>query len=135
MALSAFQGRALRYASGLFNLMRNLGGAIGIAVVNTWLQDNGRIEAARIGEALGHSAHVATETVAELAQRLAAATPDPAHALLSARGLIGGIVGQQALTLAFNDVFRLMAWVFAGALLMVPFCRPSSGSAAAADAH
>ncbi len=135
MALSAFQGQALRYASGLFNLMRNLGGAIGIAVVNTWLQDSGRIEAARIGEALGQNARVATDTVAELAQRLAAATPDPAHALLLARGLIGSIVGQQALTLAFNDVFRLMAWMFVGALLMVPFCRPSSGSAAAADAH
>jgi MFS transporter, DHA2 family, multidrug resistance protein len=135
MALSAFQGQALRYASGLFNLMRNLGGAIGIAVVNTWLQDNGRIEAARIGEALGHSAQVATDALAELTQRLAAVTPDPAHALLLARGLMSGVVGQQALTLAFDDVFRLMAWMFVGALLLVPFCRPSSGSAAAADAH
>ena len=135
MALSAFQGQELRYASGLFNLMRNLGGAIGIAVVNTWLQDNARIEAARIGEALGHSARVATDTVADLAHQLAAVTPDPAHALLLARGLIGAVVGQQSLTLAFDDVFRLMAWMFVGALLMVPFCRPSSGSAAAADAH
>jgi DHA2 family multidrug resistance protein len=135
MALSAFQGQELRYASGLFNLMRNLGGAIGIAVVNTWLQDNTRIEAARMGEALGHTAHAATDTVTQLAQRLAAVTPDPAHALQIARQLIGGIVGQQSLTLAFDDVFRLMTWMFLGALLMVPFCRPSSGSAAAADAH
>jgi DHA2 family multidrug resistance protein len=136
MALSAFQGQELRYASGLFNLMRNLGGAIGIAVVNTWLQDNARIEAARIGEALGHTARVATDTVTELAQRLTTVTPDPAHAILVARGLLSRLVGQQSLTLAFDDVFRLMAWMFVGALLMVPFCRPSSGSApAAADAH
>jgi DHA2 family multidrug resistance protein len=136
MALSAFQGQELRYASGLFNLMRNLGGAIGIAVVNTWLQDNGRIEAARIGEALGHTAHAATDTVTELAQRLSAVTPDPARALLLARELVSGVVGQQSLALAFDDVFRLMAWMFVAALLMVPFCRPSSGSSvASADAH
>src|SRR5271168_3820125 len=116
MALSLFQGPELRAASGLFNLMRNLGGAIGIAVVNTWLIDNARIEAARIGEALGHNARAASETVAGLAHRLAAATPDPAQAELLARGLFGHSVGQQALALAFDDVFRLMAWMFVAAL-------------------
>ncbi len=90
LALSAFQGQELRNASGLFNLMRNLGGAIGIAVVNTWLQDNARIEAARLGESLGQNPHVASDTVAELARRLAAVTPDPAHAVMLAKGLISG---------------------------------------------
>jgi DHA2 family multidrug resistance protein len=138
MALSLFQGPELRYASGLFNLMRNLGGAIGIAVVNTWLQDNARIEAARISEALGHNARVATDTVAELAHRLAAMTPDPAQALLLSQKLMSGVVGQQALTLAFDDVFRLMAWMFLAALVLVPFARSSGGGPAAAtpvDAH
>jgi len=74
--------------------------------------------------------------VTELAQRLTAVTPDPSHAILLARGLVSRLVGQQSLTLAFDDVFRLMAWMFVGALLMVPFCRPSSGSSTAtSDAH
>jgi hypothetical protein len=47
LALNGFAMAELRYASGLFNLMRNLGGAIGIAVVNTWLGDNTRIHVAR----------------------------------------------------------------------------------------
>jgi len=136
MALSVFQGPELRAASGLFNLMRNLGGAIGIAVVNTWLLDNARIEAARIGESLGHSAHAATAAVADLAHRLAATTPDPAQALLLARGLFGQSVGQQALSLAFDDVFRLMAWMFAAALVMVPFARvPKIAAPPSPDAH
>jgi hypothetical protein len=46
---SGFAMAELRYASGLFNLMRNLGGAIGIAVVNTWLGDNTRLHVARLG--------------------------------------------------------------------------------------
>jgi MFS transporter, DHA2 family, multidrug resistance protein len=133
MALSAFSGLELRSASGLFNLMRNLGGAIGIAVVNTWLQDNARIETARIGEALGHNAQAAADAVAALAQRLAAATPDGAQALLLAQKIFGRSVGQQALALAFDDVFRLMAWMFVAALVMVPFAK--SASSAAASAH
>jgi len=136
MALSAFQGLELRSASGLFNLMRNLGGAIGIAVVNTWLQDNARIEAARIGEALGHNAQAAADAITGLAQRLAAATPDAAQALLLAQKLFGRSVGQQALALAFDDVFRLMAWMFVAALLMVPFAKSApSAPASAGGAH
>ena len=128
MALIGFQGPELRYASGLFNLMRNLGGAVGIAVVNTWLQDNTRIQAQRFSEMLGQGAGIAHDTVAALSQQLEAVTPDPAHALLLAEGVLNRIVSQQALTIAFDDVFRLMCWMFVAALLMVPFARPSAGS-------
>jgi DHA2 family multidrug resistance protein len=136
MALSAFQGLELRSASGLFNLMRNLGGAIGIAVVNTWLQDNARIETARIGEALGHNARAATDALTELAQRLAATTPDNSQAMLLAQKLFGRSVGQQALALAFDDVFRLMAWMFVAALVMIPFAKSNTNvPPSAANAH
>jgi DHA2 family multidrug resistance protein len=136
MALSLFQGPELRSASGLFNLMRNLGGAIGIAVVNTWLQDNARTAASHLGEALGRVPAAANDAIDALAHRLAAATPDPAHALLLAQQLIARVVGQQSLTLAFDEVFRIMAWVFIAALVMVPFAKSSgSNAAAAAETH
>jgi DHA2 family multidrug resistance protein len=124
MALSGFAPAELRYASGLFNLMRNLGGAVGIAVVNTLLQDHTRIAALHLGEAMGHDGATANATIASLTRAMAAATPDPAGAAMMARGVFARVVGQEALTLAFNDVFRLMAWMFVGALVMVPLCRP-----------
>jgi DHA2 family multidrug resistance protein len=136
MALSGFQGPELRSASGLFNVMRNLGGAIGIATVNTWLQDNARIQGLRFGEALAHSGQAAKDLTAGLAHQLHAVTPDSGRALLMAQGLISHIVGREALTIAFNDVFRLMAWMFFAALVMVPFCRPPKGPPPSpADAH
>lgn len=136
MALAGFMGPELRYASGLFNLMRNLGGAIGIAVVNTWLQDNTRIQALRFGEALAGTGKVAQDVTATLAHNLAAVTPDPTQAMLMAQGLIGRVVGREALTIAFDDVFRLMAWMFFAALVMVPFCRPAKGPPPSpADSH
>lgn len=126
MALGGFEPAELRYASGLFNLMRNLGGAIGIAVVNTWLQDDTRIVAARIGEALGHQGREASETVATLATKIGALIPDPVAAVQTAQAMLARVVGREALTLAFDNVFHLMAWMFLAALILVPFCRPPS---------
>jgi DHA2 family multidrug resistance protein len=129
MALAGFQPAELKYASGLFNLMRNLGGAVGIAVVNTLLRDHARAAASRFGEALGPGGRHATEVVADVADRLAAVTPDPAHAMLMAQGLFARVVAREALTVSFDDVFRLLAWMFIGALVMVPFCRPPANAA------
>ena len=124
LALGNFEGPELRYASGLFNLMRNLGGAIGIAVVNTWLGDMTRIHALRLSEALGQSPRAALETMSALAQGIQQITPDPARALLMAQSEMSRVVGREALTLAFDDVFRLMAYLFLAALMLVPFCKP-----------
>jgi DHA2 family multidrug resistance protein len=136
LALNGFGMAELRYASGLFNLMRNLGGAIGIAVVNTWLADNTRIQAARMGETLGEGGRKAADFLGAVAARLGGVTADPAHAVALARGLFAAVVGRQALTSSFEEVFRIMAWMFLIALVMVPFCRPAPSTAVSAvDSH
>jgi DHA2 family multidrug resistance protein len=103
--------------------MRNLGGAIGIATVNTWLQDWTRAHTAHFGETLGHSGREAQEVIAAVAARFSQITPDVQHALMMAKSVFGATVAADAFTLAFNDVFMLMSWMFLAALLMVPFCR------------
>ena len=137
MALTGFEGAELRAASGLFTLIRNLGGAIGIALVNTWLNDNARIQAARMGESLGQAGRNAPDFVAALAQQIGQTAGDSSQAVLAAQGELARLVGRYALTSAFDEVFRLMAWLFLVALVMVPFCRPAPQSAAAPppDAH
>lgn len=126
LALGHFEGPELRYASGLFNLMRNLGGAIGIAVVTTWLGDFGRLHALRLDEAMGASARDVSVLLNGLARQFSAATPDPDRAAQMAGAVVESMVGREALTLAFDDVFRVMAWFFLAALVMVPFCRPAN---------
>jgi DHA2 family multidrug resistance protein len=136
MALGGFEMAELRYASALFNLMRNLGGAIGIAVVNTWLLDNTRIQVARMGEAMGQSGRKAPDFVADLARQIGQTAGDSNQAVLAARGQLARLVGRYALTSAFDEVFRLMAWLFIAALVMVPFCRPApQGAAPPPDGH
>src|SRR4029078_12831383 len=68
MRLHGVAPSELRYASGLFNLMRNLGGASGIAVVNTWLLDFTREHVLRLSEGLGQTPERATVMIQGLAQ-------------------------------------------------------------------
>ena len=137
LALSGFAGQELRSASGLFNLMRNLGGAIGIAVVNTWLQNGARTQAARFGEALGSNGRAAQDAIAGLAQRFASVTPDPDQAMLLARATIARTVGREALTISFDEVFYIMAIMFVVALVLAPFSKspPAGATVSPADTH
>jgi DHA2 family multidrug resistance protein len=136
LALGGFAGAELRYASGLFNLMRNLGGAIGIAVVNTWLADQTRIHAARLGEGLGAPGAHAPDVLAALASRIGQGAGDAGQAMTEARAAFARLVLRYAQTYAFEEVFRLMAWLFLAALVLVPFCKaPRMGAAPPPDAH
>jgi DHA2 family multidrug resistance protein len=134
MALNGVPQEELRYASGLFNLMRNLGGAIGIASVTTWLQDYGRIHGERFGEDLSNAN---TSGLAQAVARISTFTPDVRHARLVIDGELTQFVTQQALALAFRDVFFLMAILFAAAMLLIPFARTAilSDDAPPIEAH
>ncbi len=97
-------------ASGLFNLMRNLGGAIGLALIDTVIYS--RVD--------GHAA--------DLAQRLMRADPEAASFVgLTADGGAGAqaaaLVGKAALTLAINDAWAMVAALTVVALLCVPLAR------------
>jgi MFS transporter, DHA2 family, multidrug resistance protein len=135
LALSGFAMVELRYASGLFNLMRNLGGALGIAIVNTWLGDHTRIHFARFGEGLGEAGRGAPAFVGALAERMAEVTADSALALQMSQAGLARFVARHSLTLAFDEVFRQMAWLFLIALVLVPLCRPSRQAPASGETH
>jgi len=125
MALNGVAPSELRFASGLFNLMRNLGGAIGIAVVNTWLIDFSQDHASRLSAAMGEHPGKAAGIMQGLAQYASAWTPDAGRALEMAEGVMGRVLGREAATLAFADTYRLMALMFFAALIIVPFAKPA----------
>jgi len=111
----------LRDASGFNTLTRNLGGAVGIAVVNTWLIAFAQLHAARLVQSLGRGGDPSA-FLQSLGLRFAATGRGPAESgQLVAATLQRGLTGQ-ALTLAFDDVAQLTAWLFAAALLLVPLC-------------
>ncbi|MFI4935271.1 MAG: DHA2 family efflux MFS transporter permease subunit [Caulobacterales bacterium] len=123
MALSGIPQAELRDASGLNNLMRNLGGAVGIALVNTWLLSYFRLHFASLAVGLNRSPGAAVDALQGLAQRFGFNGIEPGRAGQMAAATLGDGLSVQALALAFDDVFRLTAWLFVGCLLLVPFCK------------
>ena len=65
-ALGTLAPERVKNASGLFNLTRNLGGAIGLAAINTVLNDRMDLHLARLHEAVNWAREPATETLARL---------------------------------------------------------------------
>jgi DHA2 family multidrug resistance protein len=121
MALKDMDDDELKDASGFNNLIRNLGGAVGIASVNTWLIEFTQVHGAALDRSLGRSGE-ARDALAGLVLRFAQSGIEPTQGQgAAAATLLQGLAGQ-ALTLAFADVFRIIAWLFAAGLIVVPFC-------------
>ena len=101
-------------ASGLYNLMRNLGGSIGIAFVTTMLARGAQVHQALM---VGHLTPTDPAYVKRLAvtKHLLAHHTDPVPATHQAYNTIYSVLDQQAHLWAFMDNFSCSAcWPCAG---------------------
>ena len=129
MALGSLPAARLKMGSAVFNTMRNLGGAIGIACINTWLNDRTNLHWARLVESLGMDGTGRVNNgLHEIAAQIGAPEGDPRiMAVLASR------VRREAVTMAFADVFWMMAVLFLVMPALIPFLgRPASPAGAAA---
>jgi DHA2 family multidrug resistance protein len=104
-------------ATSLFNLMRNIGGSMGIAASTTLLYREGRDYASRLGSHLTPYDPAARSLLDGLRHGFAAAGADAYTAAQQAQAAAAGLVARHASMLAFVSVFRLLGLVF---LLMLP---------------
>jgi DHA2 family multidrug resistance protein len=135
MSLGSLPPARLKSASGLFNLMRNLGGAIGIAVVSTMLNDRLNLHYERLAE------HVSTgKPRIELAlgrqiAQLHAIAGDTLNGAAGSLALLHALLIREALVLTFSDTFVAVALCFGAALLAMLFSKPFGHAAPPKDAH
>jgi DHA2 family multidrug resistance protein len=106
-ALGTLSPDRIKNASGLFNLMRNLGGAIGLAAINTVLNDRMDLHLARLHEAVNYASVTATETLNQLTQKFGGS--DGALQALKQMSLMAR---KQALVMSFGDVFVILTALF-----------------------
>jgi len=96
-------------ASALFNMLRNLGGAIGIAVLQTFLTTREQYHSSVLSASVSLFDEATRSRIAGLARYfLAHGAGDPGEAWHRAVVAIGRIVRQQAYVLAFGDTFYLL---------------------------
>ena len=126
VSLGTLSPMQLRGASGLFNLTRNLGGAVGLAIINTVMNSRMDLHLARLHEAVSWGKPPAEETLANMTGALSSLGSDAGVAALSK---LAGIVRRQAMTMAIADVFLLLTFLFIGIILLLPLMRKPSGGA------
>jgi MFS transporter, DHA2 family, multidrug resistance protein len=113
----------LKSASGLFALMRNLGGAIGIAVSATVVNDRTNLHFLRIAEHLNFSNTELAGWLHRMASRYTEAWGDPTAGQVAALKKLWEAAYREAQVQAFADAYLLIAVCFVVSAMMVPFMR------------
>ena len=116
MAVRGIEQAQLGSASGLFSTVRNVGGAIGIAIASQIVVEREKLHASRIGEAMTVFSPETRERVIALVRRLGGLYVDRVAALHAAVtaplrqqaiALLDSLVHRDALILAYSDTFLL----------------------------
>jgi MFS transporter, DHA2 family, multidrug resistance protein len=136
MALGAMPPQWLKSASGLSNLMRNLGGAIGIAASNTVINHRFHLHYTRIVETVTSANPNVDPVLGGLARQMQVLTSDTAEQQQMAMSVLNQLVSKEALSMTYADSFLVLASLFLLALTVLPFSRRMRPTAASsADSH
>ena len=110
LALGTLPPHKLKNASGLYNLMRNLGGAVGLALINTIATARLDMHTQHLNEQVTWARPAAQNIMNQMTWAM---TPGMnGNAQLAAIKKITLMVQREAMTLTYNDVLLLMAAAF-----------------------
>src|SRR5438270_133597 len=114
-------------ASGLYNLLRNIGGSIGISVVNTIVARHEQLHRSELVHSLNPGRVEVQGTIRGMQGYLSAQGASPTQALHRAYGLLAQDVNVQARMWSYVDDFRYMALVCFGCMPIVFALKKSVG--------
>ncbi|HEY3706647.1 MAG TPA: DHA2 family efflux MFS transporter permease subunit [Terracidiphilus sp.] len=118
MAMGRLQRQEIGNAAGIYNLVRNIGGSVGIATATALLVRRGQVHQNYLAGNVGVTDPAANAAAAGLASTLHAAGADSVTAHQMALGALYRSLQQQASLMAYVDGFRLLGYL---ALLCIPF--------------
>jgi len=121
MALGRLSEAQIPDASALFNLMRNLGGAIGLALIDTVIYGRAPQHAAEIAEQLKAGDRLTAEAVGMPLAMFDARVGGPLDP--GAAAMLEPMIRKLALVQSINDAWALVALLTLAALFSLPFVR------------
>ncbi|MCX6927454.1 MAG: EmrB/QacA family drug resistance transporter, partial [Verrucomicrobia bacterium] len=119
-------------ASALYNMFRNLGGSIGIAVLATQLDLREKLHSVRLGEAVNAFNPATSERLSTLTQQFIARGAETVAAGQQALGAMAGTVRREAYVMAYGDCFYLLGVLLLAMVLPIWLCKGAKGGALAA---
>lgn len=108
VTLGALAPQNVGNGSGLYNLMRNIGGSVGISVVNTILARHQQLHQTELVRNLVPTHQTWNEAISNFTN-LFAQSGDRVMAANQAVAQVGALLGQQAALWSYVDDFRYMA--------------------------
>ena len=132
LALGTLPPMRIKSASGLFNLTRNLGGAVGLALINTVIIDRTALHRERLAEHVNWGSRAAVDQLASMTQN------DTLHGLdgaAAATRQLLNMVTQQAYLLSYSDVFLLLTVLFGGLAVFSLLMKKPGQAPAGAGGH
>jgi DHA2 family multidrug resistance protein len=136
VAFAGLQGAQIAQGSALYNLMRQLGGSFGIAVLNTYITSMTAFHRADIVSSLHSGNQIYQDRLSAAAGALIHNGYSASAAQAGAMRLLDQAVQAQASVMAYNNAFILLGMTFVLALPAVLMLRkPKRGAAAPAEAH
>jgi MFS transporter, DHA2 family, multidrug resistance protein len=123
-------------ASGLFNMLRNLGGAIGTASLETIITKREQFHSNIVGQSVTLYRDEVRQRVSEMTSYfMSHGISDPAAAQHQAIVALGNVVKRQALVMGFSDTFAIIGIVLGIAAVLLLFARRAAIGASASGAH
>jgi MFS transporter, DHA2 family, multidrug resistance protein len=121
--LRALPPRDVLQGAGLYNLFRQTGGSLGIAILATLIDHRGALHRAHLVESVTPFSEMTRTRLVELTAGLEARGLDAADAVRGAYAVIDRIVSRQSAVLAFRDCYLTMLFVFLVLVPLVPLLR------------
>jgi DHA2 family multidrug resistance protein len=137
VAFAGVPAGELSHGTALFNLARQLGGSVGIALVATLLTTSTARHRAALVEHVTASDVLTTQRLHATARLFRRAGTDSLTASRRALEVLDRQVTRQAVTLAYRDAFRLLGVVVLCSVPLVLLLRPPRSDVAAShvDVH
>ncbi|TBW36654.1 DHA2 family efflux MFS transporter permease subunit [Siculibacillus lacustris] len=132
LALGTLPPARIKNASGLFNLTRNLGGAVGLALINSLMNDRIDLHLTRLHDSVAWGHTKAEEMLASLTLAMADRGSD---AGLAAVSKLAGIVRREAIVWAIGDVFFVLTLLFVALVFLAGLMRRPRGAGSAGGGH
>lgn len=136
VALGTLPPRRIAEGAGLYNLMRQLGGSFGIAILATLIDWRSHFHSAILSENISLYNPVAQQRLAQIQNGLMLRGATPQQAQMQSYQILQNSVHVQSAVMTYMDVFRFMGYVgIAALLLLFLFQRGKGGGGGGGAAH